>query len=294
MKYPQALTESKIAFNDRVVVGAAWNRGSRTQMQDALAISLDRGGGGDEIDFVGVFDGRGTFGRQLARYAAYKVLDYVLDSMTDYDGHLADAIQAGFHRLSESLRDKTNALSSYEQIPVEGGSTATTVWVSRGALYSASLGDGDSKVVVSYGGKAVAMSEDSALASSSSRSGRRKKKSEAALGRSRRPAGFFVSLDPGKARRKEEEEEENRTSLSAASALPDVHSMSVDRRLDFAVLASRGVWRVLGEQEVVSAVRRGKRKALPLERIASRVVDRCVAVDKEPDNMSVAIIAFRS
>ena len=262
--------------NGRIAVGAAWSKGTQDVMQDALAISL--GEENEDVDFVGVFDGQGPNGRNFARYAAYRVLDYVYDSLVEFQDDFGSAIQAGFLRLDSSLKDKTQALKNNQEIEVRGGALASTVWVTGDTVYSANLGN--SKILLSYDGRSVRLSKTHSFKSRTER--RRVRANGEQVSNLSRDVDVTRSF--GHYRLKKDDPKKQ-----ALSALPAVRSVAIDDKLDFFVVASRGVWQAMEEQALVDLISDGIRESKPLKDVAKEVVDKCTAKNEDSDNVTVAI-----
>jgi serine/threonine protein phosphatase PrpC len=65
---PRRPMEGKSKFsNSRLMVGVAWSQGERESMQDTFSLVLNHGDDTD-VDFIGLFDGHGKNGENVARY----------------------------------------------------------------------------------------------------------------------------------------------------------------------------------------------------------------------------------
>jgi len=59
--------EGKSQFsNARMAVGVAWSQGERETMQDTFSLVLNHGDDAD-VDFIGLYDGHGKNGENIAR-----------------------------------------------------------------------------------------------------------------------------------------------------------------------------------------------------------------------------------
>ncbi len=114
----------------------------------------------DRLDFLGLFDGHGTNGENLARFVAENVCDIVLrrHSAQPPDGRdFCQAIVSGCLELDELAR-RSGELLKDAAGRVVGGSTSLACWFRNDRIYCANVGD--SRMVVSVCGEAVTVTED--------------------------------------------------------------------------------------------------------------------------------------
>ncbi|KAL7673268.1 hypothetical protein ACOME3_008135 [Neoechinorhynchus agilis] len=69
--------------------------------------------------------------------------------------------------------------------------------------------------------------------------------------------------------------------------------------LDFILMASDGIWEVMGMQDVLDFVKEALNRNVPLGEICEALMDRCIASDADEsatgcDNMTVTLISFKN
>ncbi len=281
---------SKVFANDRIVLAVAWARGGRDYMQDAFSVNLTTRTKDGPLDFFGVFDGHGPNGENVSKFVAYKICQVVERQYDRTAQTFPQAIESACLLLDERLR-KTAFLKD-ETGRVPGGTTCNAVWVKGRELHSCNLGD--SRFVVAYDGRAVAVTDDH----------RATRRTE--MARVYRAGGHVVDARVNgilsvtrafgdfafKSQRHLGPHEQ------LVSALPDVRTVDVDEHLDFMLVASDGVWDAVTNEEAIDFVIRLMKRAVPLPDICKRLIEACtVPVDPllgiGSDNMTVIIALFR-
>ncbi len=256
-------------------------------MQDAYIVHLSADG--SELDYFGVFDGHGPNGEHVARYCANHLGDVVEGQMAQL-GEFSASIETGCMLLDEQLRidPKLKDVSG----KVLGGTTCNIVWVSKKQIYSCNVGD--SRFILCYNGKPVAISEDHKpyLITEKQRIYRAgghiyDMRVNGILGVSRTFGDFAFK---------------NQRSLPVqqqlVSCLPDIRTVDKDKNIQFLVIASDGIWDMLTNDEVVEIIVRLMEQQVPLPQICEQLIDNCrIPIDPVSglgsDNMTVIIALFR-
>ena len=162
----------------------------------------------------------------------------------------------------------------------------------RGELVVANVGD--SRCVLSRGGKAVAMSEDH-------------KPENAEEARRIAAAGGFVingrvNGNLNLSRAFGDAEYKQRRDLPPEAQIvtvaPDVRAVALERGDDFFLLACDGIWDVMSCQEAVDFVRERRARGEALEQICAAACDHCLAPNTDGpgdgcDNMSIMVVALK-
>ena len=205
---------------------------------------------------------------------------------------------------SVDLADGTEAAEeAAEEAEFEGPESGCTAIVAvldwrnvaeggRGELVVANVGD--SRCVLSRGGKAVAMSEDH-------------KPENAEEARRIAAAGGFVvngrvNGNLNLSRAFGDAEYKQRRDLPPEAQIvtvaPDVRAVALERGDDFFLLACDGIWDVMSCQEAVDFVRERRARGEALEQICAAACDHCLAPNTDGpgdgcDNMSIMVVALK-
>ncbi len=270
VKYKRSmdLKGSQIFENRRVKLGVAYSKGGRDYMQDIFSVDLDQGIAADSIpvDFMGVMDGHGPNGENIAMFVAHHLCDTVLE-LYKKGHHFLESIEMACLVLDEKIRLSSQMMDKNGQ--VMGGSTCNAIWIRQKKIYSCNVGD--CRFILSYKGKAFAVTEDHKP------DARREKQRifraggfvnenrvNGILGVARSFGDFVFKSDLGRGQTEQ-----------LVTALPDVFTVEIDPNIDFMVLASDGVWDVLTNQQVVDFIEERIHKVMPLNRIATLLIELC-------------------
>lgn len=280
---------SRLFSNARVILGVAWAQASRECMQDSFSLSLSRKAKNKEIDFFGVFDGHGPNGEDISRYLAYKLCGVVLGQFRKTKQSFPQCIETGCLKVDNKIRKTQKLMEDGEVI---GGSTACVCWIMEGLIYSANVGD--SRFILSYKGRAVAVTEDNKPHNPHEK--QRIKEAGGYIYDGRVNGILAVSRAFGDACFKDIKGSGPHEQL--VSAVPDVRTVLIDEHIDFLVIATDGVFDVMTNQQVVNFVIRRMQNTVPLNEIAEEIIENCLfPVDPEtglgPDNMTVMIVVLR-
>ena len=289
-KFTMAMDGSHLFANDRVVLGVAWAQGGRDYMQDAFGINLNTETKDGEVDFFGVFDGHGPNGENISRFVALKLCDMVVSRYNKNNPGFPQAIETSCLVLDEKIRNTKELMD--ENGVVLGGSTTCVVWVKDKEIFSCNVGD--SRFILAYSGKAVAVTEDHKPTLNSER-GRIYKagghvsdaRVNGILGVGRSFGDFMFKMQKNRGPHEQ-----------LVSCLPDVRTVEIDDRIDFMVIASDGIWDMLTNQQVVNFIIKRMQKTVPLNEICEQLIDSCrIPIDPftglGADNMTVIIAVLR-
>ena len=246
--------------NGRITVGAACCQGRRSYMQDVFSVilsnNLDK-----KTDFITVCDGHDIHGDRVARYIAQELCDTTLKDLikhgwNDYQRIIKDA----FLRVDSDMRATPNIGG------MAGGSTCVSLWMSRGQMYSAHVGD--SRTFVSVNRKVVDLTKDHTPTRS-----KEKARIEAAGGfvYDERVNGILaVSRSFG-----DYEFKSNRKldpTHQMVNCLPDVKQVTPPKDLDFVVLCSDGVHNAVPNQDIVNFIHGKLAEKLRADDIAKQLL----------------------
>ncbi|XP_030513039.1 probable protein phosphatase 2C 44 [Rhodamnia argentea] len=271
-------------------------------MSSLLASSSDSGKGRSKSSSVRVFHGfhlvEGKSGHDMEDYhvAEYKKsTNHVLGLFAIFDGHLGDRVPCYLkqHLFNNILQEPNfwidpqtaikNAYRSTDNFILEksmqlgpGGSTAVTAIVIDGKdLWVANVGD--SRAVVCERGSANQITVDHEPHTE------RKRIEE---------QGGFVTILPGDVPRVNGQLAVARAfgdqSLKAhLTSEPDIRHIPIDSTIEFVILASDGLWKVISNQEAVDLVKPIKDPEAAAKRLTSEALKR-----ESKDDISCIVIRF--
>lgn len=238
--------------------------------------------------FFGVYDGHAGAG--VSARCSTNLLPAILENIArikdmneDYGetGPLSNAIRSGFLQLDESMRTLPEVMAGQDR----SGSTAICCLVTKKHLYFANCGD--SRAVLSRGGKVALCTHDHKPANPAERD--RIQKAGGSVMIQRVNGSLAVSRALGDYEYKANSERGPCEQL--VSPEPEVTALDKSDNDEFAVLACDGVWDVMTNEEVCDFVRHELRTNPDLEAICSHLVDVCLFKGSR-DNMSVVLIVF--
>ncbi len=308
--------------SDRIRVGVAFSQGQQSCMQDRFSVDLDEDHPSQSgIDFVGISDGMGCHGETIALFVAANINDLV---RTAYRGDCAvagqrsgsnlrgslwtisqcpsrptakslwqrnrprqflEAIEEGCLNLDEKLREVALGMDCTGQIFNSAGATFCGMWTGNLQTYCCNVGD--CRIIMSYRGTAVAITEDHCPSHPTEKERIRKAGGLVAnnqingiLSASRAFGLFSFKSNVFDKRLKQ-----------CVIAQPDIYVLDPDVNVDFIILASSGLWKMLTNQQAVDFVCSNLRNNLPLNVIASLLMDFC---EESPDNLTCAIVSLRT
>ena len=280
---------SQLFSNDRVILGVAFAQGGRDYMQDAYSINLNTHAKKDEIAFMGVFDGHGPNGENIARFIAYNISEQVLDQYTNGQS-FPQSIETACLLLDDRMR-LTKKLMDTDGL-VLGGTTCNAVWIKGKKIYSCNVGD--SRFIVAYNEKAVPITEDHKPHLQSERV--RIYQAGGHISDGRVNGILAVARSFGDYMLKEDNDKESHE--QKITSLPDVRTVDIDSSIDFMVLATDGIWDMMTNQETVDFIIERMHKTVSLDRIGEELIDNCrIPVDPATglgaDNMTVIIAVLK-
>ncbi|XP_043718927.1 probable protein phosphatase 2C 9 isoform X1 [Telopea speciosissima] len=230
----------------------------------------------------------------VAKYVHIK--GHELGLFAIYDGHLGDSVPAYLQKhlfpnilkeeefwtdpnrsISKAYERTDQAILSHSPDLGRGGSTAVTAIVINGQkLWIANVGD--SRGVLSSGGQAIQMTTDH---EPSTERGSIENK------------GGFVSNMPGDVPRVNGQLAVSRAfgDKSLKSHLrsdPDVQHADIDSNTDLLILASDGLWKVMGNQEAVDIAIKIKDPQRAAKQLTAEAVNR-----DSKDDISCVVVRFR-
>ncbi|KAJ6868152.1 protein phosphatase 2C 76 [Populus alba x Populus x berolinensis] len=208
-------------------------RGKRVTMEDFYDVkstTID----GQRVCMFGIFDGHG--GSRAAEY----LKEHLFENLLKHPQFMADTKLA----ISQSYQQTdVDFLDSEKDTYRDDGSTASTAVLVGDHLYVANVGD--SRTVISKGGKAIPLSEDH----KPNRSDERKRIESAGgvvmwAGTWRVGGVLAMSRAFG-----------NRMLKQFVVAEPDIQEQKIDQEFELLVLASDGLWDVVPNEDAVSIAR---------------------------------------
>jgi len=263
-------------------------------MQDTFSLVLNHGDDSD-VDFIGIFDGHGKNGENVARFVGQNICDIVLHKFRHQQKEdFCECIVEGCMELDELIRSDNKRMRD-ERGRGMGGTTSLSAWFRGDTVHVANVGD--SRAVASVYGEAVALTDDH-------KPSRKEEKYRIVK------AGGFVANDRvmetlAVARSFGDFGFKERTSLTADEqmvvARPEITIVKLVEDVDFLLLATDGIWDRLSNQQAVdlarSAVAEQARREETLEwgSICQKLVDECMKISADvggegpQDNMTVML-----
>ncbi len=254
-----------------MVIAVAWSKGGRPYMQDAFLLGIDAG---NECapDFFGICDGHGKNGENIARYVAKNIGQKVYDLYeADHSKSFVKCCEKACIEMDKEIR--SNKRLKNKSGVVHGGSTCHVIFMGKKELYSLNLGD--TRAIQVTNGRAVAISRD------------HKPQIPEEFLRIRKAGGVVT-----------DDSINGRISVSRAfgdfvfkdnknlpphkqlmTCIPDVRTITLnqynDKKIDFIVLASDGLWDVMTNDEAASFILRRMYQKVPLKQICQEVIHSC-------------------
>ncbi|KAH7671712.1 protein phosphatase 1L protein [Dioscorea alata] len=224
-----------LSQNGKFSYGYASSAGKRSSMEDFYETRID-GIDGELVGLFGVFDGHG--GVRAAEYVKQNLFSNLIKHpkfITDTKSAIADAYN---HTDSEFLKSENNQNQNRD-----AGSTASTAILVGDRLLVANVGD--SRVVISRGGTAIAVSRDHKPDQTEERQRIEDAGGFVMWAGTWRVGGVLaVSRAFG-----------DRLLKQFVVADPDIQEEVIDGSLEFLILASDGLWDVVTNEEAVAMVK---------------------------------------
>ncbi|KAI5568351.1 hypothetical protein BDE02_12G009700 [Populus trichocarpa] len=239
-------------------------RGKRVTMEDFFDVkntTID----GQRVCMFGIFDGHG--GSRAAEY----LKEHLFENLLKHPQFITDTKLA----LSESYQQTdVDFLDSEKDTYRDDGSTASTAVLVGDHLYVANVGD--SRTVISKGGKAIPLSEDH----KPNRSDERKRIESAGgvvmwAGTWRVGGVLAMSRAFG-----------NRMLKQFVVAEPEIQEQKIDEEFELLVLASDGLWDVVPNEDAVSIARTEEPEA------AARKLTEAAFTRGSADNITCIVVQF--
>jgi protein phosphatase 2C family protein 2/3 len=261
--------------NDRLKFGFSCMQGYRMSMEDAhrAFLSLPRD---NANSYFGVFDGHG--GAEVAKYCAEHLHERISNDPAYRLGDHFTAIKNGFLRVDEEVRDQLNK-------PTEGTTSLIALIDDKRILVGNA---GDSRSVLSRGGKAVPMSYDhkphlqqerQRIISAGGSVDFNRVNGQLAV--SRAIGDFSFKRNTAKA-----------LADQMVSAEPDTKLEQLNGQDEFLIMACDGIWDVMSNEDAVKFVRKKLKETDEVSKICENLIDKCLELGSK-DNMSVIIIVFK-
>ncbi|CAJ0587544.1 unnamed protein product, partial [Mesorhabditis spiculigera] len=266
-------------------------QGWRTQQEDAHNCVIDLV---DGWSLFAVYDGHG--GADVAKYAQQLFPQYLKDSHFSQHHDRVKALQKAFLKFDEYLGRKEidEADEGISGLLCDVGATACVCLLNEEQIIVANIGD--SRAVLSSGGKAIELSEDH-KPTDKIESERIQKAGAWVTGNGRVNGSLNVSRAFGDHYHKRQ----NKLPLAeqAICAFPDVRIQARSPDDEYLVVACDGIWNSMTSQEVVDYIGHRLTEKRDLTRIAEDLCDDCLAPygSRQPsghDNMTVIIIDLKA
>jgi len=266
---------SETSENDRLKFGYSCMQGYRMSMEDAhcalLSLPYD-----SSNSYFGVFDGHG--GAEVAKYCAEHLHERITNDNAYRAGDHFTSIKNGFLRVDEEVRDQLNK-------PTEG-TTALIALIDNKRILVGNAGD--SRSVLSRGGKAIPMSYDhkphlqqerQRIVSAGGSVDFNRVNGQLAV--SRAIGDFSFKRNTAKALEDQ-----------MVSANPDTKLENLNGEDEFLIMACDGIWDVMSNEDAVKFVRKKLKETDEVAKICESLIDRCLDLGSK-DNMSVIIVVFK-
>ncbi|XP_011001884.1 PREDICTED: probable protein phosphatase 2C 76 isoform X2 [Populus euphratica] len=262
---PRVISFSLASEDGELSCGYSSFRGKRVTMEDFFDVkntTID----GQRVCMFGIFDGHG--GSRAAEY----LKEHLFENLLKHPQFIMDTKLA----LSESYQQTdVDFLDSEKDTYRDDGSTASTAVLVGDHLYVANVGD--SRTVISKGGKAIPLSEDH----KPNRSDERKRIESAGgvvmwAGTWRVGGVLAMSRAFG-----------NRMLKQFVVAEPEIQEQKIDEEFELLVLASDGLWDVVPNEDAVSIARTEEEPEAAARKLTEAAFTRGSA-----DNITCIVVRF--
>ena len=261
-------------------VGVSAIKNARAYMEDFYDVCFhaERKAEGDSetlpIHYFAVFDGHG--GTKTSRHLSRELIENVVQTPAFSEGKLGEAIEVGFAAADSHLATQAKASTG-----LDDGACACTVWLRGESLLVANVGD--SRAVLSSGGKAVPLSNDH---KPNRPDERRRIQSHGGfvqtLGVPRVNGVLAVSRAFGDCTLK--------PYITAAPEIAEVELGTIGED-EFVIVASDGLWDVFNNQEAVDFVTKAMKKEKNWESAAKAITAKAQSKGSG-DNTTVVIVSL--
>ncbi|VFR01598.1 unnamed protein product [Cuscuta campestris] len=251
----------------RITHGFHLVKGKANHAMEDYVVSMFKQVDDNDLGLFAIFDGH--MGHDVANYLHLHLFDNIL-KQPDFWTDTENAIRRAYHATDSDILEKSMHLG-------RGGSTAVTAILINGQkLVVANVGD--SRAVISRKCSAKQLSVD------------HEPNKEKPVIESK---GGFVSNLPGDVPRVDGQLAVARAfgdkSLKRhLSSEPDVKTELIDDEVDFIILASDGLWKVMTNQEAVDAIKKVKDAES-----AAKLLAEAAVVRKSKDDISCIVVKFQ-
>eukprot|EP00754_Rhynchopus_humris_P041256 Rhum_TRINITY_DN24849_c0_g1::Rhum_TRINITY_DN24849_c0_g1_i1::g.180275::m.180275/K14803/PTC2_3; protein phosphatase PTC2/3 len=272
--------------SDDLMVTTVEMQGWRKSMEDAHIAELPGGKAGPGVGVYGVFDGHS--GQEVAAYAAEHLLDALTAEPEWKEGNLDAALAPAFLKLDAAMR----------AAGLQAGSTATVVVVDHNKNKVHCANAGDSRAVMSQGGKTVELSEDH-----KPNAPEEQKRIEAA-GSNVQDAGGVPRVNGQLAvsRGFGDFQYKGADSLpaeeQAVTSNPEIRTFDLTNEIPYITVACDGIWDKLTSEQVVERLEKsvtGAENVGQITDVVKSTFDEIVAPRPSmlgSDNMSMIVVRF--
>ena len=271
--------------NERVGIRAAYHseKGKRPNQEDTVTVITDLSSLGaalprpylyQKFAFFGVYDGHGGCGAsKMLQRTLHAKLAEAREFFTSMGGAATEACEKADREICGELRSMED----------DSGSTGVFLVVD-GRKKELAVGNvGDSRCVLSRGGTAIELSKDHRVARESEKV--RVLKNGCRIRDGRVNGVLAVTRSFGDCLHKEG----GGKGQVGLDAVPEIRVESVMERDEFVILATDGLWDVMGSQQVVNFVRLGLAKHRKVKSIRKELVREALKVGSI-DNVSCVVV----
>ncbi|GLU06389.1 hypothetical protein SLE2022_234290 [Rubroshorea leprosula] len=258
--------KGKGKMSKHITHGFHWVKGKSNHPMEDYVVSEFKQLNDNELGLFAIFDGH--LGHDVAKYLQTHLFSNILKEV-DFMTETEDAIKRAYHSTDAEILDQTVHLG-------RGGSTAVTAILINGQkLVVANVGD--SRAVICKNGVATQLSVDHEPSKEKRMIERR---------------GGFVSNLPGDVPRVDGQLAVARAfgdkSLKLhLSSEPDVKIEMINDDVEFLILASDGIWKVMSNQEAVDTIKHLKDAQAAAKRLIEEAISR-----KSKDDISCIVVKF--
>ncbi|KAH9553682.1 hypothetical protein CY35_08G025000 [Sphagnum magellanicum] len=301
--------QAEVAVDSGITIGQVALQGPREEMEDEVVLESH---GPNGFVYAAIFDGHAGFSSaQFLRDELYKECVTALDGGALLESKdLSEAEAALTHAFLHTDKRLLSWLEETQIGPeVDSGSTATVMFIRSDRLLLAHVGD--SRAVLSRGGRAVDLCSDHRPYGNSKSSMAEVKRIQAAGGwvsHGRVCGSLSVSRAfgdvPFKSQKKKMIEEgikHRRWTEAFAStkkldgewlvALPDTSHIYVEEDMEFIILASDGLWDSFKSADAVQFIRKKLREHADAQHASEEIAKEALMRNGQ-DNVSVIVIDF--
>ncbi|EGR34512.1 protein phosphatase 2c, putative [Ichthyophthirius multifiliis] len=286
---PITLKDTEKGQNNRFEYTAVGMQGWRTNMEDSHIANLNFDG--EDKSIFGVFDGHG--GKEVAKFVKKYFIQELKANQSYKIGNYTQALEDTFFKMDQLI---ASADGKRELENSNSGCTANVCLIVNNKIYCAN--SGDSRTVVSQGGKAVALSEDHKPDNLKEKERIQKAGGDVFNGRVNGNLNLSRALGDLEYKTNMANSQNKDPKSFLITALPDIKEFDITQETKFIVLGCDGIWECKSNQEIINYFSESNTN-MPLDKRAENFLDSILAsstmgCNSGLDNMTIIIVKIKN